>query len=203
MNSRLASDPETYWRDAGWGPEWRFPVTRADGEPLELALRVPLDWEAFDVMKRPLGEAAETGPLAQVLAPLARGIDAAGVIAIMGIAHPLPREGAPDAHLFVTLTVALADLTGAFPDSVPGSEVEPVEFAHPGGPERGVRIRRTRDAAVAPGAPPLPVLTVQYLVRTEHGVMAITFMTPQVDVFDRLGELFEKIAATCSLARLL
>jgi hypothetical protein len=143
-------------------------------------------------MKRPVGDAATTGPLAAAVAPLARGIDAAGVIAIIGIAHPVPRKGAADAHVFATVTVALADVAGAFPESVPGAEVAPVEFGHPAGNYRGVRIRRVRST-----------LTVQYLVRTEHGVLAITFSTPQVDVFERLGDLFDKVAATCSLAPVL
>jgi hypothetical protein len=139
-------------------------------------------------MKRPVGAAATTGPLAAAVGPLARGIEAAGVIAIMGIAHPLPRKGAVDAHAFATVTVALADVAGAFPESVPGAQVAPVEFGHPQGSYRGVRIRRVSGT-----------LTVQYLVRTEHGVLAITFTTPQVDVFERLGEFFDKVAATCSL----
>jgi hypothetical protein len=189
MNSPMVRDPEAYWRSSGWGPEWRFPTTRADGEPLELALRVPGGWEAFDVMKRPVGNAATTGPLAAAVGPLARGIEAAGVIAVIGIAHPLARKGATDAHVFATLTVALGDVAGAFPESVPGAEVAPVEFRHPEGSYRGVRISRVSGT-----------LAVQYLVRTEHGVLAITFTTPQVDVFERLGELFDKVAATCSLA---
>jgi hypothetical protein len=197
--ARIARDPEAYWRSCGWGPEWRFPATRSDGEPLVLSLRVPVDWKAFDVMQMPADAVARTDALEQTVAALARGIDAAGVIAIMGIGHELPREGMSDAQLFVTLTVALAEVSGPFPDRITGAEVEPVEFAQPGVTYRGVRIRRVRNAAVLPDQPALPVLTVQYMVRTDHGVLAITFITPQVDAFEKLGLLLEKIAGACSL----
>ncbi|MDQ6775291.1 MAG: hypothetical protein M3071_03505 [Actinomycetota bacterium] len=203
MVSQLALDPEAYWRSSGWGPEWRFPATRLDGEPLELSLRVPLAWEAFDVMKRPVGAATMTGPLARAVAPLAQGIEAAGVIAIIGIDHALPLEGADDAHLFVTLTVALADVTGAIPEYFPGAQVEPVEFGHPDGSYRGLRIRRIKEAAVTPDGHPVPLLAVQYMVRTEHGVLAIAFATPQVEVFEALDELLVKIAGTCTLTPVL
>jgi hypothetical protein len=176
-----------------------FPATGSRGEPLVLSTRAPADWRVFDVMKMPADAAARNGSLAHVVAALARGIDAAGVIAILALGRDLPREGQPDAQLFATLTVSLADVAGPFPRSVPGAEVEPIEFKHPHERYRGVRIHRVRNAAVLPDQPPVPVLSVQYMVQTRHGLLISTFMTPQVDVFIRLLPVFDAIAGACRL----
>jgi hypothetical protein len=190
---RIARDPERYWRSRGWGPEWRFPVARPGDEPLALSLRVPIDWKAVDVLEMPAEVAATPGSLSQAMARLAREVDASGVIAVLGIARTVAREGKPDAHLFATITFALTDVAGPAPDSIPGAEVEPIELNHPGAPYRGVRVRRVRDA-VEPGKAPMSFLTVQYLVQTGYGWLATTFATPQRDVFERLGPLLDKIA---------
>jgi len=188
---RIARDPERYWRSRGWGPEWRFPVPRPAGEALALSIRIPVEWEAIDVLKM-APDVAQT-PLPQAMATLAREVDAAGVITVLGIARPVAREGKPDAHLFAILTCALTDVAGPAPDSIPGAEVEPIELNHPNAPYRGVRVRRVRSANVS-GKPPMSFLTVQYLVQTGHGWLATTFATPQRDVFERLGPLLDKIA---------
>jgi hypothetical protein len=181
--------------------EFAFPATRSDGVALELSLGVPMGWEAFDMMELPAEAASANPALGQRAATLARGIDAAGVIAIVGMGCDLPLESATVTQAFVTLTVALAGVRGAFPDSVPGGEVNPVEFMHPGGSYRGVRIRGITHVEVLPGWPPVPVRTEQFMVRTEHGVLVITFTTLQVELFDRLAALLEAIAGTCSLGR--
>lgn len=195
---RIARDPERYWRSKGWGPEWRFPVEQSGGERLMLSLRVPVDWQAIDVLKMPAEAATAEGSMTQAMAALARETDAAGVIAVVGIGRAVALEGKPDAHLFATITVALADLPGPAPDSIPGAEVEPIELDHGRGVYRGVRVRRTRNAA-APGLAPMKFLTVQYLVDTGHGWLSTTFATPQHDVFEKLGLLFDKIAGACWL----
>ncbi|HEY5316980.1 MAG TPA: hypothetical protein VIJ20_03310 [Solirubrobacteraceae bacterium] len=199
LRPETPGDPEAHWRSHGWGPKWKFPATRSDGARLVLSLRVPLDWKATDVMKMPAEAATKSGSLAEVVATLARGIDAAGVIAIMAIGYDFPREGKPNSELYVMLNVALKDVPGPLPESILGADVEPVEFKHPGGDYRGVRIRRVSDGAALPDQPPQPILTVQYMLRTEHGVLATTFMTPQVGVFEKLVPLLDKIADGCSL----
>jgi len=198
-SSDTVEDREAIWRSHGWGPPWKFPATRAGGTPLVLSLRVPVAWKAMDVMKMPAEVASTNGSLAQAVATLAHGIEAAGVVAIMGIGHELPREGKPDAQLFVLLSIALKDAHGPLPDAIPGADLEPVEFKHEAGNYRGVRIRRVTDAAVLPEHPPQPVLSTQYLLKTRHGVLACTFTTPQVVVFEKLSPLLDKIAAGCHL----
>ncbi len=42
-------------------------------------------------------------------------------------------------------------------------------------------------------------LTIQYMVRTDYGVLTSTFATPQGEVFDRLIPVLDKIAGACWL----
>ena len=197
---KIARDPEAYWRSQGWGPKLTFLIDeRSDGEPLALTLRVPVDWTTCDVLKMPADVAATPGSMAQALANLGRVVDRSGVITVLGIARGVEREGQPDTHLFATITVALADVPGPAPESIPDAEVEPVEFEDPRGGYRGVRVRRVQSRAVVPDQPPMSFLTVQYLLETDQGWLAITFATPQHEVFARLGSLFDKIAAACRL----
>jgi hypothetical protein len=197
---QLARDPEGFWRSQGWGPEWRFRTARRGGRRLDFSIRVPVDWNAFDVMKMPAEAATRPGGLAQAVQALAQGVDAAGVIAIMGIGHDLPREGEPDAHLFVLLSVALRVVPGPFPDSIPGARVDPILFEHEGGNYPGVRVRRVHHAEALSGEPPMSLLTVQYLVQTDYGVLASTFVTPQVAVFETLMPLLDKVAGAGELS---
>jgi hypothetical protein len=196
---KIARDPEAYWRSQGWGPKLTFLVPRSDGERLVLSLRVPADWEAVDVLNMPREVAATPGSMAQALANLGRVVDQSGVVTVLGIARAVEREGQPDAHLFATITLAVADVPGESPDSIPGAEVEPIEFKDPRGDYRGVRVRQVLSREVVPDQPPMSFLTVQHLIQTEHGWLAITFATPQHEVFAKLGRLFDKIAASCRL----
>jgi hypothetical protein len=196
---KVARDPEAYWRSQGWGPKQTFLVERSDADPLMLTLRVPADWTTYDVLKMPADVAATPGSMAQALANLGRVVDRSGVITVLGIARAVEREGMPDTHLFATITVALADLAGPAPESIPGAEVEPVEFDDPRGSYRGVRVRRAQSRAVVADQPPMSFLTVQYLLQTDFGWLAITFATPQHDVFAKLGLLFDKISAAVRL----
>jgi hypothetical protein len=87
------------------------------------------------------------------------------------------------------------------PQSLPGADVEPVphgpDFRYP-----GVRVRRLESAEIVPGQPPTEFLSVQYLLDTEYGVLAVTFATPQVEIFDEEGKmLFMRIASASKLER--
>jgi hypothetical protein len=194
----VTGDREAYWRSQGWGPEWSFDTTRTDGRPLVFSIRVPVAWNACDVMKLPVDRAEDRHSLPHMLAALARGIDAAGVIAIMGIGHDLIMEGEPPAGLFAVLTVALRQVPGPFPDSIPGARVDSVEFGHAGGNYPGVRIVRLHEGE-GEGEGEGSLLTVQYLVQTDHGVLASTFATPQAGLFERLLPLLDKIAGSGEL----
>src|ERR1700727_1902461 len=72
-------------RSRGWGRTRYFPATGSSGEELVLSTRAPADWHVIDVMKMPADVVRRNGSLAQVVATLARGIDAAKVIAILGL----------------------------------------------------------------------------------------------------------------------
>ena len=185
-------DPEEHWRSRGWGPEWRFPAAGPGGQPISLRVRTPLDWTKVDVRKLP--ERAPTGSVAEAMRRLSATIGTAGVIALLGVEHTVAREGTPDLHLFATLTVALKDLDGPMPESLPEASVAPIELNTVGGRYAGVRVRRVSKAEIVAGQPPMAFLTVQYMVRTRYGVLASTFATPQQEIFDRLIPVFDKIA---------
>ncbi|HWF73830.1 MAG TPA: hypothetical protein VG186_10830 [Solirubrobacteraceae bacterium] len=198
-NLKIARDPEAYWRRQGWGPKLTFLIERPGAERLALTLRIPLDWQAFDALDMPADAEPPPGSMAQAVAALARVAGAAGVITVLGITRTVAREGNPDAQLFATVSVALADVPGEAPESSPAAEVGAVEFEHPDGDYRGTRIREVRRAEIVPGNEPASFLSVQYLLETEYGWLAVTFATPQVEVFEKLGLLFDKIAGGCRI----
>jgi hypothetical protein len=195
-----ARDPEGYWRSQGWGPEWRFPAQGTGGEALAFSIRSPLDWKLVDVRKLPVDGSAPDGSVAQAMIRLREACDAAGMIAVLGIEHTVKRENKPDAHLFATISVALADVADPTTQSVPGEDVEPFEYSWDKRSYQGVRARTVRTAELVPDRPPIPFISVQYLLRCDYGVLATTFATPQRE-FDRLTPLFDKIARACRLER--
>jgi hypothetical protein len=190
-------DPESIWRSEGWGSEWTFPAVGAQGEQLDFKIRTPLEWAKADV--RALPETSPPESVAQAMRRLSSAVGTAGVVALLGVEHTVARQDEPDLHLFATLTVALKDLPGAMPESLPDAQVGPIELNTPGGLYRGVRIRRLAQAELVPDRPAMPYLTVQYMVRTDYGVLASTFATPQVGTFDGLMAVFDKIATACWL----
>jgi hypothetical protein len=188
-------DPEALWHKSGWGPKLTFLASGTHGEPLVLTLRVPLDWETCDVLNMPAEVAATPGSMAQAMASVAKVVDSAGAITVLGMTLPVKREGEPDVNLLATMTIALADAPGPPPESMSGAEVEPVEFRYGGrSAYRGVRIRQEQRRDNVPSQPPIPFLIVQYMLECEHGRLVITFATPQMDVFTRLAGLLDKIA---------
>ena len=195
---KYANDPEGYWRSEGWGPEWRFPAQGLRGETLACSIRAPLDWKMVDVGKLPAADAASPGSVGQAMVKLREACDATGMIAVLGIEHAVKREDKPDGHLFATISVALADVADPTTESVEGDDVQPFEYKWEKRPYRGVRVRRVQTAELVPGRPPMPFITVQYLMRCDYGVLATTFATPQRE-FDRLIALFDKIARGCWL----
>ncbi len=192
-------DPERYWRSRGWGSEWRFPALGPAEEPLKLTVRAPADWTLVDVRELPEADVAPSGSVAQAMARLSQVVATAGVIALLGVERTVAREDKPDLHLFATLTIALKDLPGPMPESLPDAQVEPIELEHPKQAYRGIRVRRVQTAEIVPGQPPMPFLTIQYMVRTDHGVLTSTFATPQGEIFDRLIPALDKIAGACWL----
>lgn len=194
-----AVDPEAPWREGGWAPEWRFPAEGARRESLVFSIRRPLDWNCADLRDLADGSAPD-GSVAQAMVKLREVCDAAGTIAVLGIEHPVKRENKPDAHLFATISVALAGGPNPTLESVPGPDVEPFEYTLDKRPYRGVRAREVRTAELIPGCPPIPLIAVRYLVRCDYGVLATTFATPQRE-FERLTLLFDKIAGGCRFQR--
>jgi hypothetical protein len=182
----VARRGERVWDEAGWGPRLAWPVPGR--ESLVFSLRVPRPWKTVDALARPDGE---PGSLDQALPALAQGIEAGGVITAQGIFTFAP----DDTPVFGTLTAALSDVPGEPPARLPDAEVESATLRV----GRGARVRRVRDAQVVPGRLPIPVMTLQYLLRTEHGALALTFATPQRGLFDELAELFDQVVQTCLL----
>jgi hypothetical protein len=195
-----ARDPEARWRAHGWGPERRFPAEGPDGRKLAFSIRAPLDWRLVDVRRLADEGPPPAGSVAETMLNLREALDAAGVIAVLGIEHTVMREDKADAHLFATISVALADVPDPTPESVPGADPEPLEYSWDKRPYRGVRTRGTRTAELVPGRPAVSFLTVQYLIRCDYGVLATTFATPQRE-FERLTPLFDKITRSCHFER--
>jgi hypothetical protein len=198
----LKPDPEAKWRKGGWRPRLAFRTSGFGGEPLTLTLRLPLEWMTCDFLALPAEVTAvkpKPGSLAEAMMSIATVADRSGAITVQGMVRPVELEGRPDFYLLLTMTVALAQLPGPAPQSIPDAEVRPVEFKDEGGAYRGTRIRQIRSREFLPGQPAVSFLTVQFMLETGHGWLVITFATPQADLFTQTESMFDKIAEMCRL----
>lgn len=169
------------------------------GQDVEFAIALPDEWSFVDLLDPAVAEWAGE-ELDAVLAAARQGGESARMLMMRSlIAHT--SEGEP---LTAGLTVALAD--GSTPVasapleelelSLPGAELSAV--ALPAG--SGVRVRRIVRTPPLGEAGEIPMLSVQYLLHTGHGLLTIGFTTGQASHPEAWEELFDAMAATAELA---
>jgi hypothetical protein len=168
----------------------RSTIERA-GETLSVAIEPPTTGETFDLLAT-IGETFPPGSPAEVMTTLARASHHPGVVAVRGFALRMtPRP------LMFTLAIALTQVEGEMPDpeTIEDGDAESIEL--PVGD--GIRISRRRRAVLRSDHNAEPVLTVQYLIATDFGGLAMTFATPHVDGQTEFTLLFDKIARSCRI----
>jgi hypothetical protein len=164
---------------------WRF---GSGPDQLFLSMARPPDWEAFDVLAA-LSQPRPDPLATEVLYGLGLACRSADVFAITGMVSKASKN-------LLTWCLALGFGPGLQPELERG-DGEPVDLT--AGPAR--RIRATREITLLQDRPPVPVYTERYLVRTEFGPLAVTFLTPHPDGSDVFEGLFGRLAATCQLTR--
>jgi hypothetical protein len=161
------------------------------------AIALPPDWQQIDLLD-PEGEPVLDGPLAAALAHAAHGTDHAQLLMLRSL-FALTANGQP---LAAGLAVTLADPSAPVSsqplteETFAGREVAAVTL--PAG--SGLRVRHIAPAGVLGGSEPLQVLRIQYLLHTVHGLLTVTFTTPQAPRAPEWNSLFDAMAATCELA---
>jgi hypothetical protein len=167
---------------SGWGAPLSFAVKRAGKASLRFQFQLPEGVRLFDV--RRLAAAAAGAP--SVVARSAKSLDrasAAGGVIVVGAICPPP---SPDGPLTVlaTVTVALADVPGPplLKDYLPPESAR-ADQALTRLSERVTRIRRLSVEALSEDQEPVPMLMIQYLVKTRYGAMSMAFSTTHPEMF--------------------
>jgi hypothetical protein len=171
-----------------------MPVT---GEDLAFAIALPEEWSYVDLLDPGVSEWA--GPeLAAALAAARQTGGAARMLMMRSLIAHTP-EGEP---LTAGVTVALADnetrvASEPLQDiSLPGAQLSAV--ALPAGD--GVRVRRLVRTPPLPDGDEIPMLSLQYLLHTPHGLLTIGFTTGQASHPEAWEQLFDAMAETAELA---
>jgi hypothetical protein len=167
------------------------------GQDLDFAIALPEDWSYVDLLDPDAAQWAGAD-LDSTLAVAREGGRSARMLMLRSLIAYTP-EGEPlTAGLTVALAVSDAPVASQPLEelSLPGAELSAVQL--PAG--SGVRVRRIVKTAPLPEAGSIPMLSVQYLLHTSHGLLTIGFTTGQASHPQAWEQLFDAMAATAELA---
>jgi hypothetical protein len=192
----LRRKTDKIFADNGWGPQLSWPVPRAEGKPLVFQMRLPAGMQLIDVAELANGAQGAPGSLARTTAALTTGAEAAGAIVVAAICPVVEAGQTPD--VVATVTVALSDLpdlpapheglTEDSDDSTRGrTEVEVLS-------DGVTRVERLSVESRGDGHDPVPMLVVQYLIKTRYGAISMAFTTTRDGMFSERGRwLFREV----------
>jgi hypothetical protein len=160
------------------------------------AIGLAPDWQQIDLLD-PDADQVIDAPLAAAFQRGARG----GPHARLLMARSIYRASPGGRPLGMGLTVLLADdeapVSSAPLQDADFGDAHVSAIALPIGP--GLRVRTIESGAEIEGEP-IPVLTVQYLIHTNRGLLTITLSTPQAASAAEWEEMFDAMAHTAELA---
>lgn len=164
---------------------------------VEFAIALPEGWRYVDLLAPDAAEWA--GPeLAATLAAARGGNPAARMLMFRSLIAYTP-EGEPlTAGLTVAIAAGAAPIASSPLEHLGLSDAEVSAVTLPVG--SGLRVVRVVDTPPLPEAGPIPMLSVQYVLHTAHGLLTIGFTTPQTSHPEVWEELFGAMAATAELA---
>jgi hypothetical protein len=160
------------------------------------AIALAPDWEQIDLLD-PDADQLIDAPLAAALQRGAHGGPHARLLMARSLYMATP-GGSP---LGMGLSVLLADREAPVSSSshrdadFGDAEVAAIEL--PVG--SGLRVRKVEPGPEIEGEP-IPVLSVQYLIHTSHGLLTMTLSTPQAASTEEWEEMFDAMAQTAELA---
>jgi hypothetical protein len=163
---------------------------------VSFAIALAPGWEQIDLLDADVDQVIDA-PLAAALRRGAHGGPHARLLMARSLYMATP-EGSP---LGMGLSVLLADraapVSSAAPADTDFGDAEIAAIELPVG--TGLRIRRLQAGAEIEGEP-VPVLSVQYLIHTGHGLLTMTLSTPQAASTAEWEEMFDAMARTAELA---
>ncbi len=189
---------ERIYREGGWGPLLSFPVVRPDASKLVFQVRMPLGIELVDLAQIAAEAPGAPPAVAQGTRALER-VRSGGHVILIGALRPSQPE---DRHEVVaTMTVAIAAVSrSALPKASEEHDAEGnltastevVELS-----DDATLVKRVSRESLGEGTEPVPMLVMQYLVRTRYGVLAMAFSTTHEGMFGEGGrKLFLQITKT-------
>lgn len=184
------------WEEHHWAAHYGFPVPRADGPPLVFEIRTPDGLEMVDAVA--LVQAARGAPawVGDGLNGLQHAVDLPGVVVIGALRPTSPAED--QRPVVATLTVTFAQPDGPFdievymPKDSPATIKSEQDYHQLS--DTVWRIHRISGESQGEGKEPLPVLLIEYVWQTKHGLVTLAFATTRMDMMgDKPRELFDQI----------
>jgi hypothetical protein len=161
---------------------------------LTFTIAVPAGWQELDLLD-PTAAEALGAPLTDALAFAAHGTDQAQLLMLRSLVAVTESREPLAAGLTAQLAAPSAPISRAPLDADAFGDAEVSAIKLPAG--SGLRVRRVVPTMV--GDLPVAALQVQYLLETEHGLLAITLDTPQAAETEDWEALFDALAATARL----
>jgi hypothetical protein len=195
--ARKAADK--VYSDAHWGTHYAFPVTWSGPKPLVFEIRAPDGLEMVDAVA--LAQNARGAPawIGDALNGLEQAVQVPGVVliaALRGSADPEPQR-----EVVATLTVTFAEPDGPFdieaymPKDSPSTIKSDQDYRQLS--DSVWRIHRISGESQGEGNEPLPVLLIEYVWQTKHGLLTLAFATTRIDMMgEKAAELFHQIWGT-------
>lgn len=195
--ARKAADK--VYSDAHWGTHYVFHVQWSGPHPLVFEMRAPDGLEMVDAVA--LAKDARGAPawIGDALTGLEQAVQTQGVVvigALRGTADPEPQR-----EVVATLTVTFAEPEGPFdietymPTDSPSTIKSEQDYHQLS--DTAWRIHRISGESQGEGNEPLPVLLIEYVWQTKHGLVTLAFATTRVDMMgDKPRELFDQIWQT-------
>jgi hypothetical protein len=196
QSARHRRRAEKIYRDGGWGPELSWEVAREGEKPLIFQMRMPLEFELIDVGA--LAAQAQGAPelVAKGAIALKDAARESGTI-VVGAMCRQPQPGDTGRDVLGTITVALRELPGAPPTETPADPENPPNPEVRKISDRAWRIKELTVAPIEQGAEAVAMLSLQYLITTRYGALAMTLATANPVMIRPSGrEAFEKIVTT-------
>jgi hypothetical protein len=195
--ARKAADK--VYSDAHWGTHYIFPVPWSGAHPLVFEVRAPDGVEMVDAVALVKNARGAPAWIGDALDGLEQAVQTPGVVviaALRGTADPEPQR-----EVVATLTVTFAEPEGPFDietylpkDSA--STIKSEQDYHQLS-DTAWRIHRISGESQGEGSEPLPVLLIEYVWQTKHGLVTVAFATTRVDMMgDKPRELFDQIWQT-------
>lgn len=187
------------YSDAHWGTHYVFEVQWSGPKPLAFEIRAPDGIEMVDAVA--LVKAARGAPawIGDGLNGLEQAAQVPGVVCVGALRRTDGPE--PQREALATLTVTFAEPDGPFdveaymPKDSAATIKSDQDYRQLS--ETVWRIHRISGESQGEGKEPLPILLIEYVWQTKHGLLTLAFATTRIDMMgEKAAELFHAMWGT-------